>query len=345
MGLFSKIKKGFKKIFKGVKKVIKKVVKGVKKVVKKISSSKILKALAIAAAVIVTGGAAIGAFTGGTATGFAGWMMNASNVVTSGTLFGTGAGGMAGAAQSAGNFLTKTIAKPFASIGSSAGNLAAGVTDFTGLTTEAGRTGSVQASTISGQPFGIESTATEGAVSSGTQLTAEQILAGETPASIAKASVEGALNLPSNIPGDTILSGYQLNMPANIPGATGISAGASAAEQLAVNVLGKTPVTEAAKTNFWETYTGKALAFTGQQVGSALLQGAAAQYIQGDPELQGSMSGAAYEGGEYMDPLKVYAAQQNINTDDIYSHMMYGNQDPSSQYGNDLYRQQTFGVA
>ena len=66
MGLFSKIKKGFKKIFKGVKKVIKKVVKGVKKVVKKISSSKILKALAIAAAVIVTGGAAIGAFTGGT---------------------------------------------------------------------------------------------------------------------------------------------------------------------------------------------------------------------------------------------------------------------------------------
>ncbi len=57
------------------------------------------------------------------------------------------------------------------------------------------------------------------------------------------------------------------------------------------------------------------------------------------------MSGAAYEGGEYMDPLKVYAAQQGINTDDIYSHMMYGNVDPSSQYGNQLYQQQTFGVA
>jgi len=25
--------------------------------------------------------------------------------------------------------------------------------------------------------------------------------------------------------------------------------------------------------------------------------------------------------------------------------MMYGNQDPSSQYGNQLYQQQTFGVA
>ena len=67
--------------------------------------------------------------------------------------------------------------------------------------------------------------------------------------------------------------------------------------------------------------------------------------MAGDPETQGSMAGGAVEGAEYMDPLKVYAAQQGINTDGIYQHMMYGNQDPSSQYGNDLYRQQTFGVA
>ena len=57
------------------------------------------------------------------------------------------------------------------------------------------------------------------------------------------------------------------------------------------------------------------------------------------------MAGAAVEGGEYLDPLKVYAAQQGISTDSIYQNMMYGNVDPSSQYGNDLYRQQTFGVA
>ena len=43
MGLFSGIKKAFKKIVKGVKKVVKGVVKGVKKVAKKIGSSKILK--------------------------------------------------------------------------------------------------------------------------------------------------------------------------------------------------------------------------------------------------------------------------------------------------------------
>ena len=62
MGLFKKLKKAFKKVTNAVKKVVKKVVKGVKKVVKKYGSSKILKALAIAAAVVVTGGAALGAF-------------------------------------------------------------------------------------------------------------------------------------------------------------------------------------------------------------------------------------------------------------------------------------------
>jgi hypothetical protein len=72
MGLFKKLKKAFKKVTSGIKKAIKGVVKGVKSVVKKIGSSKLFKALVIAGAIIVTGGAAIGAFTGGTATGWAG---------------------------------------------------------------------------------------------------------------------------------------------------------------------------------------------------------------------------------------------------------------------------------
>jgi len=342
MGLFSKIKKAFKKITGAIKKVVKKVVKGVKKVVKKIGSSKILKALATAAAVVVTGGAAIGAFTGGAAKGFAGWMMNASQAVTGFTVGGVNVG---------------AVMKPFASTGKMLGKAAAGVTDFTGLTTEASRTGSVQASTISGKPFGIESTATEGAVSSGTQLTTEQILAGETPASIARASqmpsAQGALNLPStlpsSVPGATTVSGYQLNIPTTIPGATGVSAGAGVTEQLAVNVpksLGVTPkVTEAVKPGFWQSTPGKVIKNVGTNVATQVATGAAMQYIQGDPEQQGSMSGAAYEGAEFMDPLKVYAAQQGINTDSIYQHMMYGNTDPSTQYGNELYRQQTIGVA
>ena len=119
MKLFKSIKKAFKKVVKGVKKVVKKTVKGIKKVVKKVSSSKILKALAIAAAVVVTGGAAIGAFTGGTATGFAGWMMNASQAVTGGSLFGTSTALARGAGT-----VAKFVASPFKAVGTALGSAA-----------------------------------------------------------------------------------------------------------------------------------------------------------------------------------------------------------------------------
>tara|TARA_A100001011_G_scaffold264059_2_gene272659 strand:- start:4867 stop:5913 length:1047 start_codon:yes stop_codon:yes gene_type:complete len=347
MGLFKSIKKAFKKVVKGVKKVVKKVVKGVKKVAKKIGSSKILKALAIAAAVIVTGGAAIGAFTGGTAASgtFAGWMMNASQAVTGFTVGGVNVG---------------AIMKPFASVGKTLGNVAAGVTDFTGLTTEASRTGSVQASTISGKPFGIESTATEGAVSSGTQLTTEQILAGETPASIARASqmpsAQGALNLPStlpsSVPGATTVSGYQLNIPTTIPGATGVSAGAGVTEQLAVNVpkvlneageIVQPTVTE--PTRFVDTNVGNFVSTVGTSVATNVFTGAAMQSIVGDPEMTGALGGSGrQEGASNFDPLRIYAATNGIDVGSIYNQPLYGNSDPSSVYGNELFKQQTVEV-
>ena len=99
------------------------------------------------------------------------------------------------------------------------------------------------------------------------------------------------------------------------------------------------------KPGFWQSGAGEVIKSVGTGVATQVATGAAMQYIQGDPEQQGSMSGAAYEGAEFMDPLKVYAAQQGINTDSIYEHMMYGNADPSTMYGNELYRQQTIGVA
>jgi len=122
MGLFSKIKKAFKKIIKGVKKVVKKVVKGVKKVVKKIGSSKILKAIAIAAAIVVTGGAALTAFggTGALATSKLGaFMMKASGKMLGGSVF---AGG--GTLAKVGNFAIKTVSKPFGAIGGALGSTA-----------------------------------------------------------------------------------------------------------------------------------------------------------------------------------------------------------------------------
>lgn len=136
MGLFSKIKKAFKKVVKKVAGGIKKVVKGVGKVVKKISKSKLFKAILAAGAIIVTGGAAIGAFTGGTATGFAGWMMNASQAVTGGSLFGTSTALARGAGTA-----VKLIASPFKAVGTALGSAAGTLTDFTGLTTEASRFG------------------------------------------------------------------------------------------------------------------------------------------------------------------------------------------------------------
>ena len=341
MGLFKKLKKAFKKVTGAVKKVVKKVVKGVKKVVKKVTSSKILKALAIAAAVIVTGGAAMsamGATTGaglfGSAaaaggTGFAGWMTGTAASLTS-------------------TALGSALATPFTMLG-------------TGLGKAALALGVPAISNAAAAP-----------------LTSAQIntILTTNPATAAKASTaasRGALNLPSTIPGASAASSatgtaaQQLAATAStLPSATAGSfatsggvvgaVGGTAAQQLATTVpaaLGKSSIgtaaaASAAPTASWFARHPKLTAGLGTVatgVATGVLTGAVGQYIAGDPEQQGSMAGAAVEGGEYLDPLKVYAAQQGINTDVIYQHMMYGNVDPSSQYGTDLYRQQTFGVA
>ena len=319
MGLFSKIKKGFKKIFKGIKKVVKKVVKGVKKVVKKISSSKILKALAIAAAVIVTGGAALTAFGGTTglaATNFGTWMMSTSQSVLGGTAFGSAATkkGIGKFLTQAGNFAAKTVAKPFGAVGGAAGSTARiGANILTG-----------QSAFAPGTAFGAPAPFS-GAAFSG-QLDTSQIVYDPVNQSY--------LNNKTGLP----LTQEQINqLPESFTSTINKAGGGLDSDGNIVNVS----TTPAAQSGFFDSTAGNVL----QTVGTNVLTGAAMQYIQGDPEQQGSMSGAAYEGGEYMDPLKVYAAQQGINTDDIYSHMMYGNVDPSSQYGNQLYQQQTFGVA
>lgn len=335
MGLFKKLKKAFKKVTGFVKKTIKKTVKVIKKVGKKIKSSKILKALAIAAIVIVTGGAALsamgatagaGAFgtAAATGTGFAGWMTGTAASLTSTTL---------GAA----------LATPFTMLGTAAGKAAL----FLGVPaiSNAAVGSTAQAAAIAGQAGATTAT--------GTQLTTKQILAGQTPASVARASalpsVQGAvpgLNLTatSTLPGVASSAGGLGTLPAS----AGVAG--TAAQQLAVtvpNALGATLKAAPVEASWFARHPKltAAGAFVGTTVAQGVLGGAINQYIAGDPETQGSMAGAAVEGAEYMDPLKVYAAQQGINTDGIYQHMMYGNQDPSSQYGNDLYRQQTFGVA
>lgn len=110
-----------KKIVKRVKKTVKKVAGNIKKVVKKISKSKLLKTIALVGAAIVTGGAAIGAFGGTLASSAIGSkLVAASKFITGLPVIGT-------------------VAKPFQMIGTAVGTGAGKVTDFLGVTTEAGR--------------------------------------------------------------------------------------------------------------------------------------------------------------------------------------------------------------
>lgn len=108
-----------KKIVKKVKKGVKKIGKSIKKTFKKFNLKKALKIAAIAAAVVVTGGAAVSAFTGGTATGFGGWLMNAGNAITNFSVGGLPIG---------------QVLKPAEWLGTGLGKGARALTDFTGIT-------------------------------------------------------------------------------------------------------------------------------------------------------------------------------------------------------------------
>ena len=110
-----------RKGLKFVKKQIKKVGKVVKKVFKKIKKSKILKAIALVGAAIVTGGAFVGAYGGTLASSTVGsWLASTSAKILATPVVGT-------------------LATPFKWLGATAGTGAGKVTDFLGFTSEAGR--------------------------------------------------------------------------------------------------------------------------------------------------------------------------------------------------------------
>jgi len=118
-----------------LRKRAKAVKKGFKKLKKKFNLKKVLKIAAIIGAALVTGGAAVGAFTGGTATGIGGWMMNASNAILNFTVAGLPVG---------------KVFTPFKTIGTGLGRGARVITDFTGIT-EAGNVGNVSNANQAGE--------------------------------------------------------------------------------------------------------------------------------------------------------------------------------------------------
>ena len=346
MGLFKSIKKAFKKVTKGIKKVVKKTVKGIKKVVKKISSSKILKALAIAAAVVVTGGAALGAMgaTAG-AGGFTGWMVGASNAITGFTVAGLPVG---------------AVMKPFASIGSTIGS---GVSAVTGINlaqpTVALPNTIATPSAVSG------TTATTAEIAAGTDTLSTTVANLSTnPATAASQAATGqALSIPTKIIPDT-LSQSQLLSGVN-PATAAANATAGGLNLPATLSSGMTPLTEAqilagqnpatvaaassnaAKaTQSWAARNPKTASFlgtVGTGVATSVATGYAMQQIAGDPEQTGSMAGLRTEGASEFDPLRVYAAERGIADSDISKYFTFGN---TAEAGNmPLFQQQTIGVA
>lgn len=314
MGLFSSIKKAFKKVVKGVKKVVKKVVGGVKKVVKKIGSSKILKALAIAAAVVVTGGAAIGAFGGKLATTqFGSWMVGASQKVLGGTLFGTTAGNpLVRVLQQTGNFVAKTAAKPFGAAGKAIGSVAGGATDFLGITDKASRMGYV-----------LDPTTGKYVVDTSKTFQGEgyftKDLSGQTLAEV-KAGELGTIGTGKVIDPDTGKAVYG-NITADASGALKANVG----EQISTGPT-----------------TGEIMKSAAINQGFNLASSAvASKYFSEDP--RGQSDSLYLEGKTPLTPLQIYASQSNINIADIYNYPTYGTGDPGYMMNAALFSQDTIG--
>jgi len=309
MGLFKSIKKAFKKIGKAVKKVVKKVVGGVKKVVKKISSSKILKALAIAAAVIVTGGAALTAFGGTMGTGalgnFGTWMMSTSQSVLGGNLF-SGSGALA----KVGNFPTKTTAKPFGAVGGALGSTArVGANLLTGQSafapgTAVGAPAPFSGAALSGQldySQVVPDPVTGGYINNNTGLPLTQEQINQLPESFTS-TINSATSTAE-------LNDYQKNNPSSLTG------------------------------NKWGDYV---VGGVGSVMGGVAVGYAQQELLGGDP--RGEDAPLMVEGAEPLGALQVYASNNNFDLNDIYGQLTYGTADPGYMASTELYRQDTIGV-
>ena len=343
MGLFKSIKKAFKKVTSGIKKVFKKTLSAINKVQKKIRKSKLFKALVIAGAVIVTGGAAIGAFTGGTATGWAGWMMNASNTIAGGTLFGTGATGLAGTAQAAGNFVTSAIAAPFAAVGAAAGTTAAAATDFVGLTTEAGRTSvTATAQAAPGAIPDVTETVVTAPRAPGTVPGVSETVVTPGTAGTGARTVGPQLNANNTITaqGTAATTPYVSPTLADPIVTTATRAPGSIAPITNTIV---TPTTAAAEKLSLAARYPKTTSFVtgaGMTAAKTMFGAYANSLYQGDARI--NPGGSAEEGASRFSPIAVYSNELNINPDDYYKHFTFSNASEASNMP--LFQQQTLAI-
>tara|TARA_R100000353_G_scaffold67356_1_gene52372 strand:- start:937 stop:1869 length:933 start_codon:yes stop_codon:yes gene_type:complete len=310
MGLFKKLKKAFKKITSKVKKVV-------KKVVKKIGSSKILKAIAIAGAAIVTGGAALGAFggTGALATSkFGTWMMGASQKALGGSVFSG-----SGVLSKVGNFAVKTAAKPFGAVGGALGSTArVGANILTGQSAFA-------AGPAVGAPVPFSGAALSGQMNTENIYYDEQsnMFMDNSSGSPVPLTRDEVARLPESF---TKLDDFGIPQGANTLNEAGevVTATADAAQSTGLREFGRTVGTSVA---------------TNVATGAIM-----AKITETDPTGTSVGAGGQERAGAF-DPLRIYASENNINVSDIYNQALYGNADPSSMYGSQLYSQETIEVA
>jgi len=317
MGLFKKLKKAFKKITSKVKKVVKKVVKGVKKVVKKIGSSKILKAIAIAGAAIVTGGAALGAFGSGaglSATKFGTWMMGTSQKALAGNLFGG-----SGVLSKIGNFAVQTASKPFGAVGGALGSTArVGANILTGQSAFA-------AGPAAGAPVPFSGAALSGQMNTENIYYDEQsnMFMDNSSGSPIPLTRDEVARLPESF---TKLDDFGIPQGANTLNKAGevVTATVEGTQSTGLREFGRTVGTSVA---------------TNVATGAIM-----AKITETDPTGTSVGAGGQERAGAF-DPLRIYASENNINVSDIYNQALYGNADPSSMYGSQLYSQETIEVA
>lgn len=305
MGLFKKLKKAFKKITGAVKKIIKKTAKTVTKVWKKVKKSKILKALVVAGAAIVTGGAALGAFggTGALATSkFGGWMMKVSSKALSGSVFGG-----SGVLSKVGNFAIKTAARPFGAVGGALGS-----------------TARVGANIVQGKSAFAAGPATA------------------APTPFSGAALTGQLNT-DNVYYDADTNSYIDKVTGNTLTDNEVSRLPFSFTEAPNTLSAEGEVVKAADTKQGavETFAREAA----RNVGMDVVRGGVAQYMEGDPDPSGTpLPGGDRERATGFDPLRIYASENNIDAASIYNQTLYGNSDPSSVYGADLFSQATVEV-
>jgi hypothetical protein len=351
MGLFSGIKKVFKKVTGAVKKVVKGVAKGVKKVVKgvgkvikkvgkgvkKLAKNKIVRAaLMITAAVMLPG--AIAAIGPAFAT------TTLANAAVTGAIMGGGSALLAGGDLKdvlKGAALGSATGAAFKGIANKVNQLGAQPAVDAGTTTVEAATGDV----VVGASDDIVLGASEDIVSS--QVGSPLDVSADISSTVADtaASSQGLIE-------EMVVYGQPTSAPSVVDYATPITV---ASTDLQIEPQPAPIATEppsylerlgtAAKDKITQAVSPESIVNYGSNVLLGAAETAIAQRLQGDPENIGAY-GARPEtiGASLLEQFQVAYQEAGININDAYKNMTYGSGDINA-IQNELFRQETLRIA